>query len=113
MGFSSSLDDIDAAVAEALTDPALWYERGEGAGVPCAVILESTVEGETLQGVGVAAPRVTVEVQVVEIGRVRIGDVFVAEAGLFAGRQCRVCGAPTKPGDGRWWRAEVEDRGPA
>jgi len=112
MGFSANLDSLDANVAAHLCDAALWLDQGEGQGVACAIQLETSLDGDTLQSATIAAPRSTVEVQVAEVPRLRRGDIFVPTEGPKKDRQFKVTGAPKRLGDGRWWLADVEDLGP-
>jgi hypothetical protein len=108
-GFSDHLPDLDAAIAEHLGDVG-EVRPFDGSPVITGVhvILEIPSEGETAGKGVVVVQRPTAELPVAEVEKLARGDVIAV-----LGRVWRVNGAPARPGDARWWRATVEDTGPA
>lgn len=105
MGFSDLLPGLDAAVGAHACDPAI-LRLVDGAESDVDIIYERPAEGELLGALTAVRDGPTVEVAVAQVARLPKGAVFV-----FEGRLLRVTGAPTRPGDGRWWLAVVEDAG--
>lgn len=110
MGFG---DHIDRSVEAHLCDDAAYQVQGLGQMVRVRVMIDRPTELERLQGMGFTRARPILSVLAETIPGLRTGDAFyegrwVGEAFLPGGVSWRLAEAPTRPGDGRWWRGEVE-----
>lgn len=109
MSFEDHLAALDEAVSDRIGTPAKLRVAATGAVLdPIRVILERPIEVDTLQDSQVAKARPTIEVSVADVPSLRKADVVELN-----GRLWEVAAAPTRPDDGRWWVADVMDRGDA
>lgn len=113
MNFSARLGVLDSAVEDHLCDDAAYQVQGESPLIRARVMVDRPVDIERLQGVGFSRPRPVLQVSAAAIPGLRTGDTFVL--GQWIGSEFipgdeswRLAEAPTRPGDGRWWRVEVE-----
>lgn len=105
-GFSDLAVDVDAAVRERLTDPALWRAGGTGDGVEAGVILEQPdVEIAFGQSRAVAASAV-LGVFRVDVAAPAKGDTAQL---VDTGRLFRVIARPQLDADGTYWRCEAAE----
>jgi len=110
MGFG---DHIDRAVEAHLCDDAAYRAQGVGPLVQVRIMIDRPTELERLQGMGFARARPVLSASVESIPDLRTGDTihegrWVGEVFSPAASSWRLAEAPTRPGDGRWWRGEVE-----
>lgn len=113
MNFSAHLDRLDAAAEDHLCDDAAYLVQCAGAMVPARVMVERPENAERLQGVSITRARPEISVSVAAHPGLRQGDGFILGVwtdGVFTpGTEAwRIAEAPRRPGDGRWWMAEVE-----
>jgi len=101
--FSDNQDALDATIREHLCDDATYYPVSGEAPLPCRVIFEVPSQTETLQQARMVQAKPTIEVEVAVIPSLVKGDMFDV-----ATLRWRVAAAPTRPGDGRWWLAELD-----
>jgi hypothetical protein len=109
VGFSDHLAGLDAAILEHVTDGVARVLDESGQVVAEAVhpMFERPTQVDTLRDAGVARAKPTLEIAVVELALLKAG--YTVELG---GHRYKVQGAPTRPGDGRWWVVDVQDLGP-
>lgn len=108
MGFADHLPALDEAVAEHLGDAAEYRAQGTGEAVDIRWIFERPTNLVDLGRQDMPVTQPTAEIAVAEVAQLRKGDTVT-----FDGRVWRVAGAPSRPGDGRWWVAVLEDAGAA
>lgn len=113
MNFSDGLTILDGAVEDFLCDDAAYQAQGQDPAVKARVMVDQPTELERMQSSSFSRSRPVLSVAHEAIPDLRTGDVF--RMGRWAGEvfipgpeTFRVAAAPTRPDDGRWWRAEVE-----
>lgn len=107
--WSEHVARLDAAVDAHLRDPALLRRPGR-ADQAVRVQLDRPVESERADGIGLTRPRPWVMISLLSAPDLAKGDlVLLGAAAPYEG--WRIAGAPTRPGDGRDWRADVEPVG--
>lgn len=108
--FSAQLADLDAAIDAHLRDDGWLRPAAGGPDVPVRVEIEHPAEAGRLEGAAFVRARPVVWISVGAVPSLRRADqVLVGAAAPFQG--WRVAEAPTRPGDGRQWRAEIEPLG--
>lgn len=113
MNFTDALVGLDAAVEDHLCDDAAYQVQGLGPMIRARIMIDRPTELERLQGASFSRARPVVSVSAEAIPGLRTGDAFhegrwAGEVFLPAAASWRLAEAPTRPGDGRWWRGEVE-----
>ena len=103
MGFSDTLAGLDVAIEAHLCDPATFTPM-IGVSRLVAVMVERPSEIERMQGSGFSRARPVLQVSATTVPVLVEGDSFrLSDQEIWV-----VAAAPTRPGDGRWWVAEVE-----
>lgn len=108
MPFNDLLADLDLTIETELCDLASFERQGSGARLVPIILNRPTelVTGGMSQGFPLT--RATVSVALLSVSDLVEGDVFVSDPGTNIAERWSVIGAPLRPGDGRWWLAEVE-----
>ena len=101
--FLDHLAAADAVIGDHVCTPGALRPVAGADVDPAPVCIERpSVEDGLMQGAIVRAKPVA-WLPVAVVADLRKGDVIEAE-----GQRWKVCAAATRPGDGRWWRAEVD-----
>ncbi|MBX3480089.1 MAG: hypothetical protein KF842_06790 [Caulobacter sp.] len=104
--FLDHLAAADAAiVAHVFTPGAVRPVVGDDLD-PVGVCIEQPAEEAQLQQGRLVRTRPVAWLSRAEVAALARGDLVEGE-----GRRWKIASAPTRPGDGRFWRAEVEDQG--
>lgn len=115
--FLAALVEADAAISDHLCSPGVLRpgRPDEVAGVPLAIDRPSSVATPFPGQAGVVLSRPVAWLPLAFIVGSATVSVAVSKNDELVGegRRWRIAAAPTRPGDGRWWRAEVEDQGAA
>lgn len=109
--FSSLMSEIDAAIDADLRDDGWVRPAAGGVDIPVRLAIEHPTEDDRLIGASITRARPWVEISVAAIASLKLKDiVLVGRVAPFAA--WRIAEAPKRPGDGRHWRAEIEQLGP-
>ncbi len=101
--FSDNLDALDTTVRDHLCDDATYIPASGTAPLPCRVIFDDPAQTDVLQNASIVRAKPTISVEVAVIASLVKNDLFD-----LGEQRWRVAAAPTRPGDGRWWFAEVD-----
>lgn len=106
MVFRDLTKAVDDAVEAHLCDDAKWRRKGETVwqASPVRVAIETPTNVETLQNAKIVLARPVLSVRVASLPDLAIGWRFA-----LSGRVYGVCAKPTRPDDGAWWNAEIEE----
>lgn len=105
--FLDHLAAADTAIGAHVCTPGVVRFAAGGEVDPVPVAIERPLEGETIERGQFAALKPLAWLPRQLVAALKAGDEIEGE-----GRLWRVAAKPTRPGDGRWWRAELEDLGP-
>lgn len=101
--FADNLDALDGAVRDTLCDDAVYFPRQGGSVPGVRVQIDKPADEDRLQGSTIVRAKPVISVSVQQVPSLLQGETFVV-----AGERWKVAGAPTRPGDGRWWVADVQ-----
>jgi hypothetical protein len=110
MSFSDLLSEMDVAIDDHLRDAAILRPAAGGPDLPIRAALERPEATEDIGVVNIVRPKPWVEISLRLAPELRKGDhVLMGASAPWEG--WKIAGTPTRPGDGRHWRAEVEPLG--
>lgn len=107
---ADDLSELRATIAEsvrdAMMDDGLFRPKSGGADVPVRLKMSWPAEPTVIQGVSVVQAKPVIEVYLVDVPSLTMGDMFVYQGTIW-----RVASAPLRPGSGVKWRVDVEKIG--